>query len=67
MKDVIRMLVALPNGSSLIGGPPGPIMSLVLGRVALRRITTVLSDGFSSMTAGMAWSIWSRGLGAPGM
>lgn len=57
MKDVIRILVALPKGSSLMGGPPGPMMSLVLGRVALRRITTVLSDGFSRMTAGMAWSI----------
>lgn len=63
MKEVIRMFVALPKGSSLIGGLTGPI-SFVFGRDVFLRMTTVPSAGFSRITAGTACSTFSGGLTA---
>lgn len=50
VNEVILMLVDRPNGSSTSSG--GRVRSVVRGRSAFRRITTVLSSGFSKITAG---------------
>lgn len=50
MNEVILILVDRPNGSSTSSG--GLVRSVVRGRKAFRRITTVLSSGFSKITAG---------------